>query len=54
MDGLALIVVLGLAGLSCLPVDWKYDERSALAQVRVIAGGLILLCVYLIVRGYVR
>jgi hypothetical protein len=47
MDGLALIVALGLAGLSCLPVDWKYDEPSALAQTHIMAGGLILLCVYL-------
>jgi hypothetical protein len=54
MDGLALIVVLALAAVSVVPVDWKHDGRSALAQVRIMAAGLILLCVYMIVRGYVR
>jgi hypothetical protein len=32
-------------------VDWKYDEKSALAQVRIMAIGLILLYIYLTVRG---
>jgi hypothetical protein len=54
MDGLALIVALALAAVSLIPVDWKHDERSALAQGGIMAGGLILLCVYMIVRGYVR
>jgi hypothetical protein len=47
MDGIALIVALGLAGLSYIHVDWKHDAKSALAQVQIMAGGLILLCVYL-------
>jgi len=52
MEGLALIMVLALAAVSAVPVDWKQDGRSALTQVRIMAGGLILLCAYLIVRGY--
>jgi hypothetical protein len=47
MDGIALIMVLALVGLSNVPVDWKSDAKSALAQVHIMAGGLILLCVYL-------
>jgi hypothetical protein len=47
VDGIALIMALALAAVSVLPADWKYDERSALTQVHIMAGGLILLCVYL-------
>jgi hypothetical protein len=54
MDGLALIVVASLVALSVLPVDWKQDEKSALTQVCITAGGLTLLYFYPIVRGYVQ
>jgi hypothetical protein len=54
MDQLALIFVVALVALNCCPVDWKYDARSALIQIRVVSCGLILLYVYLIVRVYVR
>jgi uncharacterized protein involved in response to NO len=51
MDQFALIYVVAVAPLSCVAVDWKYDEKSALAQVRIMAIGLILLYIYLTVRG---
>jgi hypothetical protein len=51
MDQFALIFVVAITPLSCVAVDWKYDQRSALAQVRMMAIGLILLYVFLIVRG---
>jgi hypothetical protein len=51
MDGLVLMMALALASLSCVPVDWKHDKGLALAMVRMMAGGLVLLGAYMIARG---
>lgn len=50
MDGFALTLVLALAALSCVPPDWKTNEKSALVQVLVMASGLVILGVYMILR----
>jgi hypothetical protein len=50
MDGFALTLVLALAALSCVPPDWKTNEKSALVQVLVMASGLVLLGIYMIMR----
>jgi hypothetical protein len=51
MDRLFLIMAIALASMSCVPVDWKQDKRLALAMVRMMAGGLVLLSAYMIYRG---
>lgn len=50
MDGFVLTLVLALSVLSCAPPDWKTNEKSTLVQVLVMAGGLVLLGVYMILR----
>jgi len=54
MDRLFLLMAIALASLSCVPVDWKQDKGLALAMVRMMAGGLVLLGAYLIYRGLWR
>jgi hypothetical protein len=51
MDRLFLIMAIALASMSCVPVDWKQDKGLALAMVRMMTGGLVLLGAYMIYRG---
>jgi hypothetical protein len=51
MDGFVLTIFLALAALSCVPVDWKNDERSAMRQVLITACGLVVLVAYVMYRA---
>jgi hypothetical protein len=44
-------MAIALASMSCVPVDWKQDKGLALAMVRMMTGGLVLLGAYMIYRG---
>jgi len=50
MDGFVLVIVLAFAGLSCVPVDWQKDERTAWVQVILMAAGIVLIGLYLMIR----
>lgn len=50
MDGFVFVIVLAFAALSCLPVDWRKDEKTAWIQVIVMAAGIVLIGLYLIIR----
>ena len=50
MDGFVLVIVLAFAGLSCVPVNWQKDERTAWVQVILMAAGIVLIGLYLMVR----
>ena len=50
MDGFVLVIVLAFAGLSCVPVNWQKDERTAWVQVILMAAGIVLIGLYLIIR----
>jgi hypothetical protein len=50
MDKFVTMWLVGRAMLSAFQPDWKQNQRSAWAQVVTMAGGLLLLGVYVCLR----
>ncbi len=50
VDRFVLAIVISLAVLSALTPDWQEDPKTGWVQVCAMAGGLVVLGIYMILR----